>query len=972
MTVDRALLSTLLFTAFVAFTASPGQAQSCLIETIAGGGRSFSGDGGPALEAEFDGLTDAVAAADGTIFAADSRNGRIRRITPDGIVTTLAGPQDGLVEPTRLVIAPAGAVLAYDGGARRIWRISAAGAVEQLLDLRLTRTAHLGKDLGLAVGVDGAVYIAAPETNRVWRLDAEGELAPFAGTGEPGDAENNGDGGPAVMATLNEPRDVDVGPDGALYIAEAGAFRVRKVAPDGVIATAVSLPPQSGDVFATGLLGWLESFRFLQIRPLRVSAGEGFIDVLLEDGLNGSLGIGIPGLVPPTAAPAPSQGTTYLDFSSGSTAIHRFFDSGERHVFAGLAGEMPQSVDLLPDGRYLFVDDEDQLYADSPIPRVYFDVDIGIEPTPRAGLERIAGLGRGGAAGDGGPADQARLFAPRGVVGRRSGEIFVADDTRVRWIDRSGVIRSLPGDLPSARLAVDPKDNVYIATDEEIFRMRSSGLMEQVAQLELCERGQDCGDSGPVRDAKFFGFSDMAAGSDGTLYVLDKAAVYSSIGLTPFPVALTPEKEQIVVNPSDFDPLWPYTSGQRLRTISPHGEVGTAVPEEQFLSNNPTIGPDASGGILLSSSAQSNLLRVSGTTRTVVAGSPGFVESIWSGGPSAVAGGANQEVYFSRDNTVRRISVDGHINTIAGRVGRPGRSGNGGRAEDALLDQPASLALTGDGDLLIADASAGTVRIIRDPAGCDSTLRPQIRLDGIVRNGSGSVTGNDFASFLLGYALPPSNGSPILAPGSLITVRGVRLGPAPPAEVDLAAADRLPFELGGVTVEINGLPAPLLVAGGSRIEAVVPTEAPTEGTAYLRVIIDDVASDEVPLAMQPTAPSVLAVFNGDGSTNEAMAPASAGGEIIVLVSGLGLDADATAVAQIQRTMPAEGVSARLYRDGQTHALEILSVSTWPDFPESVAAVRIRLPNALEADTFSGFIHVDGASARFYVRVASLQ
>jgi len=949
LTVDRALLrSTLLLAVFAAFAAGQAQAQSCLIETIAGGGRSFSGDGGPALEAEFDGLTDAVAASDGTIFAADSRNGRVRRISPDGIVTTLAGPQDGLVEPTRLAIAPAGAVLAYDGGARRIWRINATGVAETLLDLRLDRTAHLGKDLGLAVGADGVVYIAAPETNRVWRLDAESELAPFAGTGEPGDAGNNGDGGPAVMATLSEPQDVDVGPDGLVYVAETGGSRVRRVNADGSIETHLNFGvlERSGGTFASFLLG---SFGVAGPRkPLRIAVGDGSIDVLVAESFPfrssypGFIDVGLTS-VPRQAPPDVTGLLRPYPVALDSTSAYRYSSDGEA-LLASAGLPNPRSVAQAPDGPVLLVDSRDQLWAVSAEPDAVRDLSGLAFPATRP--ERVAGLGADGAAGDGGPASEARLFSPREVVARRSGEIFIADATRVRWIDRSGIIRALPGDLPNARLAVDPKDNVYIATKDRILRMRSSGVMEKIADFEACESvEQDCGDGGPVRDAKFLGFSDMAAGSDGTLYVLDKAAVYSSIGLTPFPVALTPERDQIVVNPSDFDPLWPYASGQRLRTISPQGQVGTAIPEEQLLSSDPTIGPDASGGILLSSSVQGNLLRVSGTTRTVVPGSAGFVESFWSGGPSALVGGPNQEVYFSRDNTVRRISADGHINTIAGRVGHPGHSGDGGRAEDALLDQPASLALTGNGDLLIADASAGTVRIIRDPAGCDSTLRPQIRLDGVRKVGLPS-SGFGFAV----NVIPSSRLTPYpfverMAPGSLISIYGARLGPTPGAQADLASLDRLPIELGGVSVEIDGRPAPLLFASSGQINAVVPAETTTSGEAYLRVTVNGVASDESILEMRPSAPSVLAVLNEDGSPNGQANKQSTHRAVTVLVSGLRVGGvDPGRIARDDREVPSEGL--RIEEIVDEREVEILSVRTVRGSPESLLAIRFVDPRPL--------------------------
>ena len=78
-----------------------GQGEGCLLEVIAGGGKSFSGDGGPAKLAEFDHPGDAAARPDGSIYVADTGNGRVRLISPGGVITTILQSP----EPARLAVS---------------------------------------------------------------------------------------------------------------------------------------------------------------------------------------------------------------------------------------------------------------------------------------------------------------------------------------------------------------------------------------------------------------------------------------------------------------------------------------------------------------------------------------------------------------------------------------------------------------------------------------------------------------------------------------------------------------------------------------------------------------------------------------------------------------------------------------------------------------------------------------------------
>jgi sugar lactone lactonase YvrE len=158
------------------------------------------GDGGPATAAAFMQLDGLAIAPDGAIYVSDSKAHRVRRIAPDGTIDTVAGSG---VEG-----------YAGDGGP--------------------------GVDAALrwpsALELDGAGHLLVAETRNhvVRRLGPDGTIDTLAGDGTPGDA---GDGGPARAARLDQPYGLALGPDGSLYVACRGSFRVRRIAPDGTIDT---------------------------------------------------------------------------------------------------------------------------------------------------------------------------------------------------------------------------------------------------------------------------------------------------------------------------------------------------------------------------------------------------------------------------------------------------------------------------------------------------------------------------------------------------------------------------------------------------------------------------------------------------------------------------------------------------------------------------------------------------------------
>jgi uncharacterized protein (TIGR03437 family) len=321
------------------------------LTVVAGNGTAgFSGDNGPATSAQLYSYaaTPMGVAIDptGNLYIADTGNHRVRKVS-NGVITTIAGngtlgfsgdngpaTSAQLNEPMGVAVDSAGNVYISDFGNNRIRRVSngmittvAGGgtASASLGDNGPAAAGILFQPIGIAVDSAGNLYIADNQHGRIRKV-TNGTITTVAGNGGTGRA---GDNGPATSAPLTLPQGVAVDSAGNIYIAEAGANRVRKVS-NGVITTIAGLQFDASGV-AVGVVDDVDLYNPLAvavdsagnvyIRNLTLlKLSNGVITTVADEGPIGLTGYPCSNIAPPviTSVRSASAYGGYSYFASGS------------------------------------------------------------------------------------------------------------------------------------------------------------------------------------------------------------------------------------------------------------------------------------------------------------------------------------------------------------------------------------------------------------------------------------------------------------------------------------------------------------------------------------------------------------------------------------------------------------------------------------------------------------------------------
>ncbi|MDQ2794472.1 MAG: hypothetical protein M3Y12_10770 [Bacteroidota bacterium] len=176
-------------------------------------------------------------------------NSRIRKIAPDGTVTTFTGGAPGLVngplaparfgDPSDVAIDSQGNLYVADLSFHCIRKITSGGMVSTLAGSGVAgfadgpgTTAKFNYPIGIAVDAQGNVYVAEDDGNRIRKVLPNGTVSTIAGTGQSGFAD-----GPGSSAQFTSPEGIAVDSQGTLYVAEFGGNRIRKITADGTVST---------------------------------------------------------------------------------------------------------------------------------------------------------------------------------------------------------------------------------------------------------------------------------------------------------------------------------------------------------------------------------------------------------------------------------------------------------------------------------------------------------------------------------------------------------------------------------------------------------------------------------------------------------------------------------------------------------------------------------------------------------------
>ena len=607
----------------------------------------YSGDGGPAILAQLSDPWAVTVDRLGDVYVADFGNYRVRRIGPDGMINTVAGngtlgsSGDGgaaidaqLTYPTGVAVDSSGNLFIAETNfftdlpphGNRIRKVTPDGVINTVAgngtsgfsgDGGPAIEATLNQPWSIAADRAGNLFIADYYNNRVRKVSLDGIITSVIAksTSDPHCiADSSGDGGPASRAHFCAPQSVAVDDSGNLFIGEYGFdddetdgrallnFLIRKISPNGTITTSAGSgfhgfsgdggPARAADLLGgplavnkTGALFLADSTRVRQVSP------DGIIRTLAGNGYASFSGDGGPVtramLDRPVAVTTDRTGNVFILDSPFYSRIRKVIPDGTINTVAGngsqgYSGDGGPAIDAAlfqPQGLAadaagdLFIADlyNNRLRKVSPDGIITtiagtggasrsdggYAVDIPVSPnavvadaagsvfiaeglrirklTPDGLIQTVAGIfGSSGFSGDGGPATEAQLQYAGGIALDAVGNLFIADRNRVRKVTVDGLITTVAGNgedgysgdggpavqaaLRAFGVAVDDAGNLFIIGDNRVRRVSPDGLITTIAGLGTPGYS---GDGGPAVRAEMWAPRSLAVDRSGNIYIAD-------------------------------------------------------------------------------------------------------------------------------------------------------------------------------------------------------------------------------------------------------------------------------------------------------------------------------------------------------------------------------------------------------------------------------------------------------------------
>src|ERR1035437_4625547 len=553
-------------------------------------------------------------------------------------------------------------------------------------------------------------------------------------------------------------------------------------------------------------------------------------------------------------------------------------------------------------------------------------------------IQTLAGTGAAGFVGDGGPPSAAEFSSPGAVALDSKGNLYIADTVNhcIRMISGSSIttIAGTGGtagytgdkaaataatfDLPGG-LAFDSAGDLYIAdTGNNVIRKISGSTISTVAGIQ----GQGPaygGDSGAATVANLWGPTAIAFDPAGNYYIADngnsRIRKVDTSGVITTYVGASGGTSGTAGRLDHPNGVWFAASGALYIADSNNARVASYVPPSVF--NN-----------------------VAGNNVAGFSGDGGQARFAQLNKPAGIAMDAAGNIFLADTNNsrIRKIPTDGVITTIAGSR-YTGYSGDGGDATAAALNFPRSIAVSSNGTVYIADTGNHAIRV----------LTPTFPAIGGVSNAA--------------------SGTARISPGALASIYGSGFGTSM-----FVADDGRPWPTSTtnfVSVQVNGVAAPLYYVSPGQINFQVPWATPTTGTVNVAVLVNGGSSNIAAVPVATAAPGLFilpggapAVQNAPAYTlNDPSNPAPAGSTIIAYLTGSG-----PVHGSVQDGVPIPNDTLTLWTAVSPVTAQIGSATAVVSFtglaPGWVGLVQMNIvvPSTLASGVYPLSITIDGQAA----------
>jgi len=698
-----------------------------VVSTLAGSSISGYADG-IGTNAGFNQPTGVAVDSVGNVYVADQLNNRIRKITSLGVVTTLAGSLSNSVgyangtgtnatfnAPRGVAVDSAGNVYVADTSNNRIRKITPAGVVSSLAGT-LTNvsgmqdgtgtTARFNQPTGVAVDSAGDAYVADYVNNRIRKITSLGVVTTFAGNAAGAFADGTG-----TNATFNAPRGVTVDSAGNVYVADTSNHRIRTITSTGVVSTLAG--STNGYADGTGTDARFNSPYGVTVdsagnvyvadtsnnRIRKITSG-GFVTTFVGSGVSG-----YSDTLPtnflfnyPAGIVVDSTGTLYV--GDGNHSVRKITPTGVVSTLAGngttgfVNGTGVNARFNSPSG--IAIDSAGTIY----IGDVYNHSIRKI--TPAGVVTTLAGNGIVSFSPVDGTGTDARFNQPTGVAVDTAGTVYVTEYINhcIRKITPAGVVTTFAGSTDGSAsfvngtgtnarfnspsgITLDSAGNAYV-TDVSNQRIRKITPAGVVTTFAGSGTGQFADGTGT--NASFWNPTYIAIDSSGNLFVAD-------------------------------------TNNHLIRKITPSGVVSTFAGTGTLGSadgtgvsasfNNPRgVVVDSSGTVYVTDeNHRIRKITSAGVVTTLVGTSRGYSDGGWFVTPIGVANDLYGNLYVADqvNHRIRRITPTGVVTTLAGQTNLGQTNGTG---TNASFWNPQGIAIDSTGNIYVADTSNGLVRKI--------------------------------------------------------------------------------------------------------------------------------------------------------------------------------------------------------------------------------------------------------------------